>query len=1313
MSDLTAEEIRRRRLARLDVTLPSLHETAGDPNPVATTQSAISSSAVVTTTMPTTVTSASATPTSAATTSATPTSVTATSVIPATVAVASTSLGMPVVLTNEVSFPMEESSRQHNKFVSRRPVTRRTCGLKRGRSECGCCESWVEQGHRCVECRSGASTSSQLRNGTSDTDNGDVKSSKVSGQADARCKPFSEAVIQEKQKELMSRVLGYTVEEGEGSSSKPFLPFTSLLSKSDKKFTDIKQLLRVAFYEVLLNTCEEVTLRWESASGPYQGPSTSKGIPSPTDSRGFSQASTSRESHIPVPSVSLPPRPGPSTSSIAPDGRDVPGTLDRTSRKLGDTLAQAMVHLENKPKAMENNFLKVLQVYEKALFEEHVNPKKAREPFLLFMLEEIKKMAYFFISVMLKSDTSPGLGILPCHFKVFPEPSSSREGQGVRVLFVNKLLNDDLPERLLQNFVDWLWDTDKRLLEMIMEKILKLLAKCMKRFTILDVFYNKPATALLRLIELRCGPDGCRVICDLLCKLDCFLPTPITVYPGQEYVETSFFGAFLMGSVFPDDSRLVAAFYLADKKRVMSKDNLTDNVRLILEYSRILMHKIFHEMVVNAPSRMMTLAFVRNMLHLNHRRVQLQSFPMDYAGDGFMLNLFSVLQQLCVKINLEKVDPYYLYHKDKMVDIDNETRLKFSITEAENWAKEHFAGQKEDYYPTFSSHCWFLTVRCAHLAISPILRKSDKTIRTIFDLRRMILDLQGTEPIWRNQPYANRNRETLRMWREELQRVEDEKMCADAELLHDHLLKQLLDFYTSMAVYMLKLLTTPTVHLYPIPTRFPRIWQYLQLGNDMGGDSDDSDAGKSSYMQDTPWVAQTASTSSMGVTVSSVPLPTSAPPEFYALPEFFVEDIAEFLLFALQFAPSVMMDYIDEPMIRWLLVMVCCPHLVRSPYLVAKLVEVLFVMCPDVLVHVRPLFMRVISHPIAQIHLSACLMKFYADVETTGSSTEFYDKFSIRYHINMLIHSVWNSPNHRNAILRESCTGRQFVRFINMMMNDTTFLLDESLEALKRVHDEQALMDTEGWHNQPLEIIQSRQRQLGNDERQLRSYLTLANQTVNLFYIFTKKIQQPFLRPEIVDRFAAMLNFNLIQLSGPQCKDLKLKNPDKFGWFPKKLLSNIFGIYLHLNSDEFANALAKDERSFKVDLIKGAVERLLRAKIKSPSQVRKFLELSSRAEQMVIQNLKKEVDYGDAPDEFRDPLMDTLMEDPVKLPSGKIMDRAVISRHLLNSCTDPFSRQLLTEDMLEPVEELKIEIQSWKAYKRKKKEEKEKKESPE
>jgi ubiquitin conjugation factor E4 B len=44
--------------------------------------------------------------------------------------------------------------------------------------------------------------------------------------------------------------------------------------------------------------------------------------------------------------------------------------------------------------------------------------------------------------------------------------------------------------------------------------------------------------------------------------------------------------------------------------------------------------------------------------------------------------------------------------------------------------------------------------------------------------------------------------------------------------------------------------------------------------------------------------------------------------------------------------------------------------------------------------------------------------------------------------------------------------------------------------------------------------------------------------------------------------------------------------------------------------------------------------------------------------------------------------MGILMEDPVILPSGHKVDRSVITRHLLNSNTDPFSRQKMTEDQL-------------------------------
>lgn len=96
--------------------------------------------------------------------------------------------------------------------------------------------------------------------------------------------------------------------------------------------------------------------------------------------------------------------------------------------------------------------------------------------------------------------------------------------------------------------------------------------------------------------------------------------------------------------------------------------------------------------------------------------------------------------------------------------------------------------------------------------------------------------------------------------------------------------------------------------------------------------------------------------------------------------------------------------------------------------------------------------------------------------------------------------------------------------------------------------------------------------------------------------------------------------------------------------------------------------------------------------MKTPSELEQFRALSQKAHNMLVANQKSDDYLADAPDEFRDPLMDTLMSDPVRLPSGQVMDRPVIMRHLLNSSTDPFNRQPLTEDMLQPGKFSKLKL---------------------
>lgn len=219
-----------------------------------------------------------------------------------------------------------------------------------------------------------------------------------------------------------------------------------------------------------------------------------------------------------------------------------------------------------------------------------------------------------------------------------------------------------------------------------------------------------------------------------------------------------------------------------------------------------------------------------------------------------------------------------------------------------------------------------------------------------------------------------------------------------------------------------------------------------------------------------------------------------------------------------------------------------------------------------------------------------------------------------RYHISHLFKTMWNRPIPRLVIINESKNGSQFVRFVNMLMNDTTFLLDECLEYLKRIHEtENLMMVKKSWADLGAEQQQARQRQLSQDERQCRSYLTLARETVDMFHYLTVDIKEPFMSPELIDRLASMLNFNMRQLCGPKCNNLKVRSPQKFGWDPRRLLSQLFDIYLHLDCDKFAEAMAADERSYEKGFFHQVADRINNLKIRSSTEIERFRDLVNTA----------------------------------------------------------------------------------------------------
>ncbi|XP_044137981.1 ubiquitin conjugation factor E4 B isoform X1 [Bufo gargarizans] len=807
-------------------------------------------------------------------------------------------------------------------------------------------------------------------------------------------------------------------------------------------------------------------------------------------------------------------------------------------------------------------------------------------------------------------------------------------------LLVPYMLCRNLPYGFIQELVRTTYQ-DEEVFKQIFIPVLQGLALAAKDCSLDSDNFKYPLMALGELCEIKFGKT--HPVCCLMASLPLWLPKPLSPATGRELQRLSYLGSFFSLSVFAeDDNKVVEKYFSGPTITLENTRVVSQSLQHYLESARQELFKILHSVLLNGETRESALNYMAAIVNRNMKKAQMQTDDRLVSTDGFMLNFLWVLQQLSTKIKLETVDPMYIFHSKCRISLpSDETRIKASMEEVTSWMTELSQDASSFSEPKFPTECFFLTLHAHHLAILPSCRRYIRRLRAIRELNRTVEELKNNESQWKDSPLAARHREMLKRCKTQLKKLVRCKACADAGLLDENFLRRCLSFY-GMVIQLL---------LHMVDPAYPSI---------------------------------------------TLPLSPDIPKIFAALPEFYVEDVAEFLFFIVQYAPQVLFESSTQDVATFLVVLLCNQNYIRNPYLVAKLVEVMFVTNPAIQHRTQKFFEMIEGHPLSTKLLVPSLMKFYTDVEHTGATSEFYDKFTIRYHISTIFKSLWQNPAHHGTFMEEFNSGKQFVRYINMLINDTTFLLDESLESLKRIHEMQEEMrNKEHWDQLPRDQQQSRQSQLTQDERVSRSYLALATETVDMFHILTKQVQKPFLRPELGPRLAAMLNFNLQQLCGPKCRDLKVENPEKYGFEPKKLLDQLTDIYLHLDCARFAKAIADDQRSYSKDLFEEVISKMKKAGIKSTIAIEKFKLLAEKVEEIVARNARAEIDYSDAPDEFRDPLMDTLMSEPVRLPSGTIMDRSIILRHLLNSSTDPFNRQTLTENMLEPVPELKERIHAW------------------
>ncbi|KAJ6802526.1 putative ubiquitin conjugation factor E4 [Iris pallida] len=829
---------------------------------------------------------------------------------------------------------------------------------------------------------------------------------------------------------------------------------------------------------------------------------------------------------------------------------------------------------------------------------------------------------------------------------------------------------------------DFFRDADYESVESVTRDLFERLRGSVGRVSVLGNF-QQPLRALMLLV----GFPNCA---KALVNHPRWVPKEVQLFVGEgRMVEIgSVLGPFLHVSALPDykdfrSSPDVGQQCFSESSTRRPADLLSSftTIRTVMNILYDGLGEVFLNLLKNVDTREKVLEYLAAVIMKNSARSRMQVDPMSCASSGMFVNLSAIMLRLSEPFldanasKREKIDPKYFFynsrfdlkqltsihasseevaawmnngHKknavnnDKMVDDkhvlqSHESTSSGSVNYVLSKAKPLMGCTGNDKY-SFICECFFMTARVLNLG----LMKALSDFKHIAQESARYEDDLSSFKAMRDQGASPQLEEDIKRMEKAVELLSQQKFCYEAQILRDAaLLQRALSFYRLVVVWLVDL---------------------------VGG--------------------------------FKMPLPSECPMEFACMPEHLIEDAMDLLIFTSRI-PKALDGFVLDDFLNFIIMFMASPSYVKNPYLRAKMVEVLNCWMPQKsgLSSTASLFE---GHQLCLHYLVRNLLNLYVDIEFTGSHTQFYDKFNIRHNIAGLLEYLWNVPSHRNAwrqIAREEEKG-VYLNFLNFLINDSIFLLDESLNKILELKEIEAEMSNSAeWERRPPQEREERMRQFHSRENIVRFDMKLANEDVGMLAFTSEQIVAPFLLPEMVERVASMLNYFLLQLVGPQRKSLTVKDPEKYEFRPKQLLKQIVKIYVHITRGDKDNilpaAISKDGRSYNEQLFNAAADILW--KIGEDGMViQEFVQLGVKAKTAASEAMDAEAILGEIPDEFLDPIQYTLMKDPVILPSSRMsIDRAVIQRHLLSDNTDPFNRSHLTQDMLIPDVELKAKIEEF------------------
>ncbi|KAK4157667.1 ubiquitin elongating factor core-domain-containing protein [Chaetomidium leptoderma] len=638
------------------------------------------------------------------------------------------------------------------------------------------------------------------------------------------------------------------------------------------------------------------------------------------------------------------------------------------------------------------------------------------------------------------------------------------------------------------------------------------------------------------------------------------------------------------------------------------------------------------------------------IMNANHKRRAIQVDPREVSSDGFMVNVTVILDTLCEPFmdttfsKVGRIDVNY-FRRSPRVNITDETKLN-----ADQAQSDAFYATKMEGESNFITEIFFLTLAAHHYGNEATNSKMKNLDRDIKHYEKQIALMEAERPKLMSRPPQLRVLdEAVKRHTNVLERSMALKLSIEGVLLEQKMQSRSLLFMRYVTVWLLRV------------------------------------ASQTEYAPGKPL---------------RLPLPADAPEAFKCLPEYALQDVVDNFKFVFRYIPQIILSAVGDEMIALCVTFLESSEYVKNPYLKSSLVTLLsHGTWPTYHLKKGVLGDVMTNTKFANDYLLHAVMKFYIECESTGAHTQFYDKFNIRYEIFQVIKCIWSNDVYQQQLVQSSRSNREFfVRFVNLLMNDATYVLDEGLSKFPKIHELQLRLREPTLSQEDREKTEE---ELRTAEGQATSYMQLANETVGMMKLFTTSISESFTMPEIVQRLAGMLDYNLDILTGPKSKTLKVENPEKYFFNPKALLPELVDIYINLGaSPAFVDAVAADGRSYKPEIM-AVTALILRSKhLKDEKAIQAWERLSARIERAKEAWDRAELAFDDAPAEFEDPIMGILMSDPVVLPSKHVVDRSTIMQHLLSDPKDPYTRQPMVIEDVVPEVELRGRIETWKAERR-------------